>query len=33
MLSSVITVNTDPKTLAKQIIAGIEEKRRKLGWD
>lgn len=32
-LGSVMTVNTDPKALAKQIIKGIEEKRRKLGWD
>ena len=32
-LGSVMTVNVDPKALAKQIVADIEEKRRKLGWD
>ena len=28
-----MTVTVDPKALAIQIVAEIDEKRRKLGWD
>ena len=31
-LGAVMVVNTDPKALAKQIIADIEKARQALGW-
>ncbi len=33
LLGSTMNVNTDPTELAKQIVADMKEKRKRLGWD